>query len=298
MAIKKSTTGIDFRQDSPKLKPDHVIKDLNIDEIILDDENEYLFGYDEVDQLADSISDMGFKSVIQVYQTSDNKYICQSGHSRILASKKLGMTTIPCQIVKAPENENRKTIELIKQNTQREIKPLSKVRQIARLDEIYTSEGLSRGEIEEKLKAAFGMGKTQIHAYMSLGKLPEEIHHLYNMKGFPISDFNSIVKDLTKENLLKLADILAAKASENDDTLPTKDEIKKLAANLDSAPAEEPVKSPAKEYETIRIREKYKKLLKMKYTDEITVSKKNKAEIKKEAEELKEYLEKIIAACE
>ena len=47
-----------------------------------------------------------------------------------------------------------------------------------------------------------------------------------------------------------------------------------------------------------KISKKFKKIVSLAYNEEINIRKKDKQEVKRQAEELKEYLDRIIEACE
>ena len=74
---------------------DNKKRDIEIDLIDMNNDNESVFGLDDIDYLAENIKEDGFSGAIAVYALDNGRYEISSGHRRYLAAKQLGMKTIP-----------------------------------------------------------------------------------------------------------------------------------------------------------------------------------------------------------
>ncbi len=76
----------------------YVLRQINVDDIVPNDRNPRLvFPQDELDRLADSISDQGVLVPIVVYPQNE-KFVIVDGERRFRCARDLGLTTVPANI--------------------------------------------------------------------------------------------------------------------------------------------------------------------------------------------------------
>ena len=78
-------------------------KNISIELIDENPDNEAIFGVKEIPELADAIKNYGFQGAIDVFQKEDGRYEIISGHRRYRAVRENGDATIPCIIQPAPD---------------------------------------------------------------------------------------------------------------------------------------------------------------------------------------------------
>ena len=89
--------------------------DILISNLIEDEENEKLCGeitQESIDSLALDIKHDGFKGSILAYTIEDGLYRIESGHKRVRAAKKAGLTKLPVIITKTPKTDSERRIAL------------------------------------------------------------------------------------------------------------------------------------------------------------------------------------------
>lgn len=89
------------------------IINMDIDKIIPYEKNAKIHGDKQIEYIANSIKEFGFKQPIVV--DKDNVVIC--GHGRLMAAKKLGLTSVPVKIEKDLNEEEVKALRLADNKT-------------------------------------------------------------------------------------------------------------------------------------------------------------------------------------
>lgn len=180
---------------------DNKKRDIDVDLIDLNPDNEDVFGYAELDYLAESMKEDGFNGAIEVYAKKDGRYEISSGHRRYLAAKNNGMTKIPC-IVSEDTDDITKAKRLIMSNVHhRKMSPLRWAKAIDYYDKHVLSVGDKdyTGKKRDELARRFNMSATSVHRYTSLLKLIPELQQYADQLNFPYYNFNSITTLSTKE---------------------------------------------------------------------------------------------------
>lgn len=143
-------------------------------------DNEYLFGMEGIDRLAEGMKKVGFKGAIEVWDLKDGTYLIYSGARRNRANTLLGNATIKAFVYPYPETETERRRELLGANiygrnaVQRD-NAIYTARQISYLRETIRMErenGTYEGEkTREELAKEFGTSPSNIYKYESLLKL-------------------------------------------------------------------------------------------------------------------------------
>lgn len=143
-------------------------------------DNEYLFGMEGIERLAEGMKKVGFKGAIEVWNLKDGTFLIYSGARRNRANTLLGNTTIKAFVYPYPETETERRRELLGANiygrnaVQRD-NAIYTARQISYLRETIRMErenGTYEGEkTREELAKEFGTSPSNIYKYESLLKL-------------------------------------------------------------------------------------------------------------------------------
>lgn len=143
-------------------------------------DNEYLFGMEGIERLAEGMRKVGFKGAIEVWDMKDGTYQIYSGARRNRANMLLGNSRIKAFVYPYPESETERRRELLGANiygrnaVQRD-NAIYTARQISYLRETIRMErenGIYEGEkTREELAKEFGTSPSNIYKYESLLKL-------------------------------------------------------------------------------------------------------------------------------
>ena len=145
-------------------------------------DNEYLFGMEGIERLAEGMRKVGFRGAIEVWDMKDGSFLIYSGARRNRANMLLGNTRIKAFVYPYPESETERRREFLGANiygrnavqrdnaiyTARQISYLRETIQMERENGIY--EG---GKTREELAKEFGTSSSNIYKYESLLKLNE-----------------------------------------------------------------------------------------------------------------------------
>ena len=280
-------------QDVPNSS--EIVADISIELLDYDENNEFLFGYRDLDRIKNTIDESKVVSLPIVYKKDDGRYLIASGHTRITALKEIGKKKATCQIIPLPVNPDQIKKNLIYLNTQRREAPLYIARNIKEYERILRSEGF-KGNMDAELLKQFGFKKTQLYRYKKILSMPEQLQQLciYDEIAWVqiVERYNDIKEDAIEgfcENVLQLLDEEGHVSAKQIDSLI--DSNVTIQVKTDET-TEKVIEKP------VKVSNVFKKLVSINYSEEISIKKKDKEEIKKQAEELKEYLDKVIKACE
>ena len=145
-------------------------------------DNEYLFGMEGIERLAEGMKKVGFKGAIEVWDMKDGTVLIYSGARRNRANPLLGNTQNKAFVYPYPESETERRRELLGANiygrnaVQRD-NAIYTARQISYLHETIRMErenGTYEGKkTREELAKEFGTSPSNIYKYESLLKLNE-----------------------------------------------------------------------------------------------------------------------------
>ena len=200
----KMVTQVMKKVDDTEL--DHKKRDIPLDQIDMNKDNEYIFGYSDIDFLASEIEDSGFHGAIEVYAMDNGRYEIMSGHRRYMACKQLGFTTIPC-IVSEVKDPATIAEQIIMSNIHhRDMTPL----RMARAIDYYSRNVLTQkkkdyqGRKRTALAEKFNISETNVQRYLNILKLIPELQKLCDNKAFPFNFFAETVAQCPEEMQRKL----------------------------------------------------------------------------------------------
>lgn len=152
---------------------DNKKRDIDIDLIDMNPDNQEIFGLEDIDYLADNIEEDGFQGAIEVYAKNDGRYEICSGHRRYLAAQKIGLKKIPA-IVTEDVDDKTKSKRLVKSNIlNRKMSPLKWGKTLKYYEEhvLYDYPHKKRPE----LARIFNMSEASVARYTALLKLIPEL---------------------------------------------------------------------------------------------------------------------------
>ena len=169
--INRVMEKVDTDQDNKK-------RDIDINLIDMNEDNEKIFGLDDIDYLAANIKEDGFSGAIEVYALDNGRYEISSGHRRFLAAKDAGMEKIPA-IVTEHVDDKTKAKKLIKSNIlNRKLTPFMTAKAL----EYYKANVLYDypGDKMTELCRVFNLSETSAKRIMKLLKLAPELQKYAN----------------------------------------------------------------------------------------------------------------------
>lgn len=280
-------------KDAPNTS--EIVADLALDLLDFDENNEFLFGYRDLERIKNTIDESKLTAPPIVYKKEDGRYLIASGHTRVKALKDLGKKKVTCQIMALPNSEDQIKKNLIYLNTQRREAPLYIARNISEYESILRREGF-KGSMDQELAKQFGYKKTMLYRYKKILSIPKQMQELcaydevawYSL----VDNYADVPEDKMDEFCKSVLTILEEEGHVSNKQI---DDLIGSYTHKTVAKAEktdEEIQKPEK------LSKKFKKLVSITYNDEIKIRKKDKEEVRAQAIELKEYLEKIIEACE
>lgn len=282
LVVKKTSNSI-----NNKLSID--VRDVDINLIDMDDMNTYLNGYEDQASISASIEEIGMKSIICVYEKEDGRFLCYSGHMRLIAAKESGLKKITCQIDKEPSEED-KIKNLIFMNLQRTKRPLYIARSIKEYEKLLRKNG-DKNPIP-KISKIFNLCDKSVRRYLAVLDLPNEFQELCKSTDFPFTvlvnkktglqdeDYNVIYQALEEFNFVV----------DSNELCSIIDKIKQKEEHIIQKEEKE------SQTKTKSIEQIINQIYKTKQDYSITDIK-NREETLRKAIEIKEYVEQIIKLC-
>jgi len=281
-------------REMPSQNTSEIVADLSLDLLDFDENNEFLFGYHDLERIKNTIDESKLTAPPIVYKKDDGRYLIASGHTRVKALKELGKKKVTCQIMALPGNEDQIKKNLIYLNTQRREAPLYIARNISEYEKILRREGF-KGSMDQELAKQFGYKKTMLYRYKKILSLPKELQELCAYDEIAwyglIDNYTSIPEEKYDVFVNEVLSIL------DEDGHVSNKQVEDLISGYivkESTPKE----NNDEVVKVEKISKKFKKIVSLAYDEEINIRKKDKQEVKRQAEELKEYLDRIIEACE
>ena len=189
-----------------------------IDVSLLDEnpDNEIIFNMDEIDRLAESIKADGFRGAVDVFKKPDGRYEISSGHRRVRAAKKIGLTEIPCFINAMPDDVVRARKLLDSNITNRVLKPLDYARAIEYYINYVLKPSGFKGQVNKECASYFGISSSNVYRFRALLTMDASLQALADDVRFPYTAFASAHR-LSKESQKKLAEELLEYSNNNRD---------------------------------------------------------------------------------
>jgi len=149
--------------------------------------------------------------------------------------------------------------------------------------------------MDQELAKQFGYKKTMLYRYKKILSLPKELQELCAYDEIAwyglIDNYTSIPEEKYDVFVNEVLSIL------DEDGHVSNKQVEDLISGYivkESTPKE----NNDEVVKVEKISKKFKKIVSLAYDEEINIRKKDKQEVKRQAEELKEYLDRIIEACE
>lgn len=213
------------QKESKKKKT--VVKDIPLNEIDKNPDNDKVFNMKEIELLATSIDEEGFSGAIEVYKKPDGRYEISSGHRRYKAMVLLKRLTIPCIIKDIPSDFEKGKKLLLSNTLNRKLTPMDMARAIDYYDKLLTQAGEKKNFIQQAMKF-FGLSYPQVYRFQCLLKIIPELQEMANDPNFPFSAFRSaalLTEEGQKElyNQLKYFIVKPEDRREDEDELDVKE---------------------------------------------------------------------------
>ena len=190
-------------------RTDLLIRELPCEQLLDNPQNEYLFGMTEADieHMAEGIRENGFQGVVEVF--SDGKqYELYSGHIRKYGAVRAGLKKIPAIVKSMPEETVKRRLllgaNLYGRNKVISSNPILTGRQLEYHKQTLVMEGF-KGNMRAQLAKEFGISEAQVHRYMAILALNEELQETASAGIVPFT-LLSEAKNLTDEEQNQLAD--------------------------------------------------------------------------------------------
>lgn len=162
-----------------------IYKEIPIELIDLNPDNESIFGYEDVAYLAETIKENGFGGAIEVYHKDDGRYEISSGHRRYLAAKSLGYKRIPCIITDDTDSETKAKTLILRNIHTREMSPLKIAKCLDYYDKnVLLKDSNFKGKRRDELARVFQISSASVFRYMGLLRLIPEFAELSDHVGY------------------------------------------------------------------------------------------------------------------
>ncbi|MBE0653436.1 MAG: ParB/RepB/Spo0J family partition protein [Bacteroidales bacterium] len=197
------------------------------------------FDEEALDELADSIKQVGIIQPVTVRLNGDGVYQLITGERRFRAAKKLGLKTIPA-FVRLAEDTNMLEMALI-ENIQRE--DLDAIEVAISYQRLLDECNLTQESLSERV----GKKRSTVANYLRLLKLPAEIQVGIREKKITMGHARGLINlDDTNQQLDVFYRIVEGDLSVR--------RVEEMVRNLQNPPEKTPVPEPAKkEYEDLRV---------------------------------------------
>lgn len=271
------------------------IIDIDIDLIDNDELNENLFGYEDVALIEESMNTFGDKSVINVYERGNGRYLCYSGNQRLIALKNLKAQKVTCFVDGPEPTKDTRTEALIYMNAQRTRRPLYIARQITAFEKILRSKG--EKNVSDKIKRQFGYETRTQQQYKQILSFPQNYQTLFGYESAPINALIDCYNKLPKELVDKYVDALNSRFKIGD----ISQEIVKATYLEIMKDAKKDNDEIVKKVKRLKTSQAFKSIFALPYFEkgeEILIPENKKKEILTQIEGLEDYIERLKEACE
>lgn len=212
---------------------DSVKQDIDVKLIDENPDNEYLFGYDDLEFLAEEVKDDGFSGIVEVYAKKDGRYEINSGHKRFRAAKLNGIKKVPCLVTEYPD-EVTKAKKLIMSNIHnRNISPLRMARCLDYYDrKVLKDSGNYEGSRRNELAKRFNMTSSAVGRYLQLLSLIPQFQEYVNRPGASYVKFVQL-SSLPEYKQVELYKIMTHLSADGDISTLTAEDMKNIISKYD-----------------------------------------------------------------
>ena len=264
------------------------IVDIEIDLIDTDDINEQLFGYEDLDKIETSFDTIGNNSVIHVYRRDNGRYLCFAGNQRLIASKNRGDKLITCVIAGEEPSETERVENLIFMNSQRTPRPYYIAKQLDAYEKLLRRKG--KTNISEAIEEKFGYKGAMQRRYKQILKLDKTLQELFKKEDMPFSYLLDKCTKIPEGKEQDFVSILREQTSDTGISTQLIDEAYSTVTKKEVLHKEKCFQKTSQVFKEIGALPYYG-------TNDILIPEKKKESILAQANEMKDYLDRIIAAC-
>lgn len=207
------------------------MKEIDVNLIDMNEDNEDIFGYDGIESLAQDISEEGFHGTIEVYQKPDGRYEIVSGHRRYQSALKNNMGTIPCFIEDVPDKVAKAKRLIMSNVLQRNMTPFNWAKALDYYKKNVLANESFKGKTRDELARRFHISSTTAQRYLSLLNLIPEFLEYTKQPNCEYTIFDNVVS-LSEADQKELYGILSGMTSDGNILSLTKTLINQTANRL------------------------------------------------------------------
>lgn len=198
-------------------------KNINIDLIDMNEDNDKIFNCDDLASLQTAIERNGFQGTIEVFAQKNGRYGLLSGHRRYLSAKNLGYKEIPCEIVAEPSEIQKAEILIMSNIVARDLTPVEKGKALVYYEEnVLKKDKGFKGDRRAELGKRFGIASSQVYKLKALVNLIPELQKLVEdetvtyasiyvcanlSEDVQLKIYNEIVSEMSFSNQIKGSDV-------------------------------------------------------------------------------------------
>lgn len=293
--LRDLTKGVNDLNRPQTSKTEKNVEDIDIDLIDIGEMNEALFGYEDIDRIKESFSEIGNHSVIYVYTRENGRYLCYAGNQRLIASKQANEKKITCVISGPEPDEEHMLKDLMFMNAQRTPRAYYIARQVEEYEKILRRKGnkTPSEEIEQKL----GIKAPSQRKYRQILKLEPVLQELFKRDDIPSYYLIEVCNKIPSEKAESFADLFREKCKSEEPSREMIDSIFKKIISVDRPEKESQKEKPVKK---TRFRQVFKDIISLPYVEEgetVVIPEDKKEEILKQADLLEDYIKRIRQQC-
>ncbi|MBQ7242067.1 MAG: ParB N-terminal domain-containing protein [Firmicutes bacterium] len=202
-------------------------------------DNEDLNGTKDIEALSSAISEDGFLGVIIVIKKGNGRYEISWGHRRFLALKENKAVEVPCLVLEKKDEIEKAKLLLRGNMNVRDVTPMIFAKRIQYyIDHVFKPSHM-KGKAKDAAAAFFGIGPSNVHRYLCLLKLNEDLQNLTDDPDFAFSALQTAV-NLDSVEQKELFQWIQQKKEQNHGLYPTRKEIEEEIKRIHGITKENP----------------------------------------------------------
>lgn len=279
---------------TPTLKTEKQVEDIDINLIDEYEQNESMFGYNNLEDVINSIKQTGSQGVtINVFTKDNGRYLCYSGNTRLRAMKALGEKKITCIIEGPIPDDHELMLRAIYGNKQREFDPYHIAQEIEMVEASFRAKGLAGAMLAEEIEAVTGYKSTSQKLYKQILKLNPSLQTLFDSKDIPYKHLLNVCRLIPDDKAELFKEMYENQIKDSE---PTRELIDLAYKNL----MQDDLKVGHSVTQKIKLSKEYKSILSLSRGADgnYYVPDSKKAEFLKQIARLEEELAEIKKACD
>lgn len=279
---------------TPTFKTEKQVEDIDINLIDEYEQNESMFGYNNLEDVINSIKQTGSQGVtINVFTKDNGRYLCYSGNTRLRAMKALGEKKITCIIEGPMPDDHELMLRAIYGNKQREFDPYHIAQEIEMVEASFRDKGLTGAMLAEEIEAVTGYKSTSQKLYKQILKLNPSLQTLFDSKDIPYKHLLNVCRLVPDDKAELFKEMYESQIKDSE---PTRELIDLAYKNL----MQDDLKVGHSVTQKIKLSKEYKSILSLSRGADgnYYVPDSKKAEFLKQIARLEEELAEIKKACD